>query len=463
MKTKFVVGGTTCCNLSGILQIIKERIQLNYFSVENPRTTNPTRFIIRSNQQERMTNRLLLITGAVSFSALTFTLANTANSADKKKKVIVLGGGYAGRQFIKEINKSKFDVILVDKNLHKAKKSFLFDLINFDALIYHPQPNYVDSISENAVVDQYMYLPSSVKTLKDECVQVDKVNKKLTLKSDEVVDYDYLVFATGSVPDTNHIHMRYSCENSLWYFFKDKGDLETLMTALKIIGLEDIVIMGGGITGVELASEISKRILQNDNQTSSNINENNNISKTVTIIEPGDRLLPKLKESTSNIITKHLEDQKVQILTNAVIKSAENDYLNVTLPDRDVKLKAIVAVWTCGVKSDELAVKSIGHNSVNSTLALPYNLTETTDSTHTSVFAIGDCNHLLPKSAQNAKQQGAYLASYFNAGLRPTTPGYEFNSQGTMIRLSDRIYMDSPVYTGFLPLWVHRLIIGLDI
>jgi NADH dehydrogenase FAD-containing subunit len=375
---------------------------------------------------------------------------------------VVLGGGYAGRSFVKSIDKDQYDVVLIDKSLHKTEKKLFFDRFRVNALTYQPQPNYVDSISENAVVNQFMLLSDAVTTIKGECVNVNEKGKKITLKSDEVLDYDYLVFATGSIPDTNHISMKYSCANSLWYFFKDRGDLETLMTVFNIIGLEDVVIMGGGITGVELASELSKRILDAGGRKSPRVTAcEGEALKTVTIIEPGDRLLPKLKESTSKIVTEHLARQKVEILTNAVIKGAEDGFLRVKVSGQEVKFKATIAVWTCGVKSDELAMRCVGHNNVTGTLAL-HSGTSAADG-DSNIFAIGDCNNLLPKSAQNAKQQGAYLASYFNSGFKQSTPQFEFNSQGTMIRLADRIYMDSPVYQGFLPLWVHRVIIGLDI
>mmetsp|Transcript_18987 Transcript_18987/g.38304 ORF Transcript_18987/g.38304 Transcript_18987/m.38304 type:complete len:419 (+) Transcript_18987:61-1317(+) len=416
-----------------------------------------------------MNRRILLCVAAGGVGALSVGILSwNQKVTSPKKKVVVLGGGYAGRQFVKSIDKCKYDVVLIDKNLHKDKKSFFFDLIEFNALIFQPQPNYVDSISANSIVNQFMYLPSGIKTLKDECTSVDNVKKTISLKGEGVIDYDYLVFATGSIPDTNHIQMNYNCKNSMWYFFKDRGDLEALMTVFKIIGLEDVVIMGGGTTGVELASELSKRILETGSKRAPRITAREDQPlKTVTIIEPSSRLLPKLKESTSKLITEHLVDQHVEILTNAVIKGVDEGHLNVSVDGKDVRLKAVVAVWTCGVKSDDLAVRFVGHNNVTGTLALPSSKGSTAaDSqgpTEETVFAIGDCNNLLPKSAQNAKQQGAYLAGHFNAGFKASTSPYSFNSQGTMIRLADRIFMDSPPYTGYLPLWVHRLIIALDI
>jgi NADH dehydrogenase len=414
-----------------------------------------------------MTTRLALLAlgGASGVTAGTILVQKHKTITVPKQKVVVIGAGYAGRQLVKGIDKTKYDVTLVDKNLHKERKQFVFGTVGFDALIYHPQPNYVDSISENAVVDQFMLLPEGVSTLKDEVVKVENEQKKVVLKSEGSIDYDHLVFATGSIPDTQHIHMKYNCANSMWYFFKDRSDLEALLTVFRIIGLEDVVIMGGGITGVELASELSSRLTATGGNTNPRVTTCEAAplaTKGVTIIEPSSRVLPKMDPATSALITKHLQDQRVNILTDAVIKATDDEHLLVEVRGEPVKIKAVVAVWTCGVKPDDLAVRSVGHNNVTGTLALPQPSAAVL-APGQSIFAIGDCNHLLPKSAQNAKQQGAYLANYFNSGMKDTVPPFTFASQGTMIRLADRIYMDSPVYTGFLPLWVHRVIIALDI
>eukprot|EP01032_Pedospumella_encystans_P030202 gene30202-34089_t len=412
-----------------------------------------------------MARRVAIVGGVLGVAAAASMVLAKRDKSVPRKKVVVVGGGYAGRSFVKTIDTNKYDVVLVDRHLHKEDKSYLSGLIKFKTLNFQPQPNYVDSISENKIVNQFMILPAEVVGIQDDCVGVDKEKNTITLKSKDVINYDYLVFATGSIPDTYHIQMQYSCKNSMCYFFKDRSDLETLMTVFKIIGLDDVVIMGGGITGVELASELSRRILD----TCRSKEEAAKIAKTITIVEPGERLLPKMNEEISRVVTKHLQDQKVEILTNSVITTAEDGVLRLVRNGTEkVNLKAVVAVWTCGVKADELAMRCIGHNQVLDTLHLPSldsSLLETTSATvqPANVFAIGDCNHLLPKSAQNAKQQGAYLANYFNSGFNPSAVGYKFTSQGTMIRLADRIYMDSPLYSGFLPLWVHRVIIGLDI
>eukprot|EP01034_Spumella_vulgaris_P022211 gene22211-28325_t len=286
------------------------------------------------------------------------------------------------------------------------------------------------------------------------------------------IDYDYLVFATGSIPDTYNVKMNYDCLNNFWYFFKDRSDLETLMTAFNMVGVDEVVIMGGGITGVELASELSKRIMENAAKRKTD-GKPEGKPKTITILEAGDRLLPRLKESTSEVITRHLVDkQHVEIITSANIKEISGGKIKlVRNGTEEMELKTTIAVWTCGVKPDELAVRLVGHNKVLNRLQLTSQTAvqsvETTLEPAHNIFAIGDCNNLLPKSAQHSKQQGKYLAEQFNAEFKgdpnDVKNHFRFTSQGSMIRLSDRVFMDSPAYTGMLPLFVHHTIIGLDL
>lgn len=68
--------------------------------------------------------------------------------------------------------------------------------------------------------------------------------------------------------------------------------------------------------------------------------------------------------------------------------------------------------------------------------------------TNNKIFAIGDCNNILPKTAQNAEQQGKYLAKCMNNNFE-NTEHYKFNNLGYMIRLRDKTYIETPYYSGF--------------
>ena len=56
-----------------------------------------------------------------------------------KRKILVLGAGYAGRSFIKNIDTSKFDVIIIDKAIG-TESSFLKNIISRQFILFQPQP-----------------------------------------------------------------------------------------------------------------------------------------------------------------------------------------------------------------------------------------------------------------------------------------------------------------------------------
>lgn len=377
---------------------------------------------------------------------------------NQKKKILVVGAGYAGRSFLKDINTDIYDVEFVDKKLKIDTDVFEWFNESVNKIVFEPQPNYVDTLSENKVVTQFTVIPNGVTNVQGEVVNVDKDLQVVTLKDDTKLKYDYLVWATGSVPDTFNVKMNYDCSSKMWYYFKDIDDVKALMTAINLVGLNDVVVMGGGITGVELASELSRKISEVAAKSGGGGKAN------VTILEPSGRLLPKLKESISNEVTEHLKKQHINIITNANIEEINSGTIKLVRNGTEhVTLKAVIAVWTCGVKPDELLQKLLGGNQVTENLLL--SVRNSQNQRLYNIFAIGDCNDLLPKSAQHSKQQGKYLANFFNTlGFQnPDLQPFVFESQGQMIRLSDRIYMDSPAYSGMLPLFVHRAIISLDL
>ncbi len=373
----------------------------------------------------------------------------------KKKRVVVVGGGYGGRSFVKHIDTAKYDVVLVDKYLETRKQPWLVDVLTQQRSIkFQPQPNYVDSISDRKIVALSMSLPTRVQDIQGECVSINEETSQVTLKSNEVLDYDYLVFATGSVPDTYRVKMDYDALNKTWFYFKDRNDLNALMPVVDQITEEDnIVVMGGGITGIELASELSRRIQGPNKENSAS---SLGAYRTVTILEAADRVLPRMDEAVSRAVVDHLKTQNIHIITNANITEVGAGCVKlIQKGDLPTELETKIAVWTCGVKPDQLLIRLLGTNKVGNHLEL------TTTSNKGNIFAIGDCNQHQPKSAQNSKQQGAFLARLFNSHF--TIPdGFQFDNQGVMIRLSDRVYVDSPYFRGAMPLFVHKFFIWLD-
>lgn len=77
------------------------------------------------------------------------------------------------------------------------------------------------------------------------------------------------------------------------------------------------------------------------------------------------------------------------------------------------------------------------------------------------IYCIGDMvANQGPPTAQNAKNQGIWLAQYFNSGFDSNylkTNPYQIKSKGKMVHLYDKVYFDSKYYSGFVPNFVAKI------
>ena len=167
---------------------------------------------------------------------------------NKKYRVIVVGGGFAGVQFVRKLDENLFDILLVDKINHHQ----------FQPLFYQVATSQIK--------------PSSIQIRLAEVISIDKSNNKISTNIGEF-DYDYLVVAIGCT--TNFFGNNILRENT--FTLKSTYDAITirnhiLQTFEDIISTKDenkesllnLVIVGAGPTGVELSgafAEIKKNIL----------------------------------------------------------------------------------------------------------------------------------------------------------------------------------------------------------
>lgn len=343
----------------------------------------------------------------------TFTNQNNEHIKNKKN-IVVVGYGWAGKSFYDNIDKKKYNVQIVNKNNYmlnttKLKKSLYS---HDDKLIVPLQNVYRNDIILGSVEN------------------IDLTNKKVETNSlqnvRDTLYYDYLVLAVGSeVNDFGIEGVKEHCN-----FLKDEIDLIKLQKRYypnesQIIRMEQKVgILGAGPAGIELAFEIS------------NIKK-----KEVYIIEAMDKILPMFSEEAANIVKKELEDANIKLyLSNKVSKiTKEKIHTNQKTYDFDV------AIWNCGIKPNKLISLVTNDNRINAYDNFKvHNLKGELNLDQSQVYAIGDIvaskSHG-PPTAQNAVQQGKYLAEYFNNNLKGEP--YKFNELGKVIYTKNYIVLDS--------------------
>jgi NADH:ubiquinone reductase (H+-translocating) len=265
--------------------------------------------------------------------------------------------------------------------------------------------------------------------------KLDSAANELTLTDGQVIKYDHLVIAMGST--TADFGIAGVKENALG--MKTVGEALTIRSEVMRSYEEmcrqgsqdklDIVIVGGGPTGVEMAgafAELVRGPLRSDYADAAN-------RVRVSIIEAGPRLVPSFSESLSNRTQQDLEKLGVTVLTNTSVKEVMPDSI-LTLDGNTIP--ANTTVWAAGVKGvpamDLLHLPvTRGRIDVSSTLQV---------TGYENVWAIGDIAGAvgsdgvpLPMVAPVAMQQGRFLAKQIQA-LTAAKPleNFKYKDKGSM-------------------------------
>lgn len=320
-------------------------------------------------------------------------LFNISNEKkDQRKKVVVIGYGWGGKSFCDNIDKKKYNVTVVSKTEYMLNTPKLKDSINYFDRKLLILPSYKD-----------------IKFITDECKDIDQIKKSIKTTNQEI-EFDYLIVAVGS--NVNDFGINGVKENC--YFLKDMGDLNNLREAIKLNPKNCFVtVLGAGPVGLELALQLSKNF------------------KNIKIIEAMDKILPSFKPETSKIVMEELKNNNIELTLNTKVTKVERDRIHTDKSDKNIyyPLSSNITIWTCGIKPNSL-VKLLTNNKLTVDSYLSFS---------SSIYAIGDIIasqegstfYRGPPTAQNAVQQGKYLANHFNNDFK--SKPYEYKEKGKII------------------------------
>lgn len=329
----------------------------------------------------------------------------------KKKRVVIVGGGFAGLKVARKLDSSRFQVILLDKNNYHL----------FQPLLYQVATS---GIGPGSIAFPFRKIFRNKPHFHIRLCTVERVvpDKKIVDTSIGCLDYDYLVIATGC--ETN-----YFGNNDLAYrtmalkttpeaLYNRNRILESFEKALNTSSFEEkkrlmtFVIVGAGATGIELAGSIAearKFVLHHD-YPDLDIN-----LMRIILIDAGPRVLAAFSEKSSENVQKHLEKLHVEILLNAPVKSYRDSIL--TLGDGTEIVTANV-FWVAGVKANSLlGFKESDYGRGNRLQVDEFNRV----TGYSDIFALGDTALMTtpdypnghPQVVQPAIQQAARLVKNF--------------------------------------------------
>jgi NADH dehydrogenase len=197
----------------------------------------------------------------------------------------------------------------------------------------------------------------------------------------------------------------------------------------------NIVIIGGGATGVELAAELREASVSYAAYDFHHLQATRDVR--ITLLEGAPRILAPLPERVSAAALTLLHERGITVATDTRVTAIEAQRVSTAAGD---VYPADICVWAAGIKAPELlsqlglAVNRGGQVEVDGALAVKG---------AADIYALGDCaacvgpdGKLVPPRAQAAHQQADYLLNNFlrrERGRAPQAKPYAYRDYGSLV------------------------------
>lgn len=261
-------------------------------------------------------------------------------------KVIIVGAGFAGLRLARKLNnKPGFEVLLIDK----------FNYHQFQPLFYQVATAALDASNISFPLRKAFHNSRNVRIRMEEVKQIVPEQNKIITASEEIA-YDILVLAMGA--DTNF----FGNQNLIANAFPMKSTVEALQIRHRLVQnfedallskdplelqkLMNVVIAGGGPTGVEVAGAIAdmkKFVLPKDYP------ELDFSKMNIYLLEGGPRTLGPMSEKSSEDSCRYLKKLGVTVMTNTLVKDYDGEH--VSLGD-GTTIPTSMLIWAAGIRGN---------------------------------------------------------------------------------------------------------------
>lgn len=262
-------------------------------------------------------------------------------------KVVIVGAGFAGLKLARSLRNKPFQVILLDKNNYHQ----------FQPLFYQVATAGLEPSAISFPLRKIFHNTRNVSFRMAEVLRVDKDKKRL-FTDIGYIDFDFLVLAMGA--DTNY----FGSKNIEYFSSPMKSVSEALYIRNKIISnyekaitiekmenrkhLMNVVIVGGGPTGVELAgamAELRNNVFPKDYPELSFKN------MKVVLIEAGPALLGTMSEEAQRKALNYLVKLGVEVYTQTRV--LDYDGKEVRLEGKE-SIQTQTLLWAAGIKPNKI-------------------------------------------------------------------------------------------------------------
>lgn len=365
-----------------------------------------------------------------------------------QKRIVIIGGGFAGIAMAKKFAGKNVQVVLLDRHNYHTFQPLLYQVATA-------------GLEPDSIAGPLRKLLENHKNVFFRMAKVSKIvpDEEKVLSNVGDLSYDYLIIASGSKTNffghseqfekafpLKQIPQALDFRSHILQNFEEavlSGDEQ------RIEQLMNIVIVGGGPTGVELAGalgELKKHVLPKDYPDLDFDRLN------IYLVEGADRLLGAMSEFAGHKAEKYLRKFEVNVKLNTMVNSFDGE--KVVFSD-DKTLPASTLLWGAGVMGnviDGMPEETVANSryKVNR-----YNLVEGTQ----NIYAVGDAALMetkdFPKGhpmlAPVAMQQGELLAKNLLARINgKEQKPFKYVDKGSMATVGrNKAVVDLPNRGGF--------------
>ncbi|KAJ7968459.1 external alternative NAD(P)H-ubiquinone oxidoreductase B2, mitochondrial-like [Quillaja saponaria] len=319
----------------------------------------------------------------------------------KKKKVVVLGTGWAGTSFLKNLNNPTYEVQVVSPRNYFAFTPLLPSIT-------------CGTVEARSIVEPIRRMVRKKKVdiefSEAECIKIDAANKKIYCRSitnnnlngteEFAVDYDYLIISVGATVNTfNTPGVVENC-----HFLKEVEDAQKIRrtvidcferASIPTVSDEErkrilhFAIVGGGPTGVEFAAELHDFVNEDLVKLYPGIKD----LVKITLLEAGDHILNMFDKRITAFAEEKFHRDGIDVKTGSMV---------VKVTDKEISTKDLkngggisttpygMAVWSTGIGTRPLVkdfMMQVGQANRRALATDEWLRVEGCD----SIYALGDC------------------------------------------------------------------------
>lgn len=382
----------------------------------------------------------------------------------ERKKLIIIGGGFAGLQLVEHLDEDLFDVLLIDKLNHHQ----------FQPLFYQVATSQLEPSSISFPFRKVFQNRKNLQIRMAEVLSVDPGSSSINTSIGSFA-YDFLVIATGCKTNyfgnqglakyTYSLKTTYDAIKIRNSVLQDFEDLLSINEEEKEY-LLNIVIAGAGPTGVELAgafAEIKRNILPKDYP----LIDFKDLK--VILLEGSPHTLNSMSPMARKTSEKYLKSLGVTVKTSVFVTDYDGRVVKLSNGET---IKSKRMIWAAGVTGN--TIEGIDKNLIvlNGRMTVDrHNLVKG----YSNIYAIGDISYMEtpkypkghPQVANVAINQARNLARNLKSILKNRSlKDYEYFNKGSMATIGkNKAVVDLPFirfqgyFAWFVWMFLHLMLI----